>query len=114
MLLLLCNGYDPNRGRHCPLERALEDRRTDLLDLLLEWGADPHRVDLSPLFGTYDSVLFEHFRKLGVDLTAGHALAAALGYYTSNKLLYGYAKPLRKDDPKPPDRAEHHAVLSRQ
>jgi hypothetical protein len=100
VLLLLCNGYDPNRERHCSLDRALEDRRTDLLDLLLEWGADPHRADLSTLFGTYDSDLFERFRKLGVDLTAGHALAAALAHHTSNKPLYGYAKRRRKSDPK--------------
>lgn len=100
VLLLLCNGYDPNLERHCPLTRTLEDRRLDLLDLLLDWGADPHRVDLRALFGTYDSELFERFRELGVDLTARHALAAGLGYHTSNKPLFGYAKRLRKSDPK--------------
>lgn len=99
-LLLLCNGYDPNREHHCPLNRALEDRRLDLLDLLLKWGADPHQVDLRTLFCTYESDLFERFRELGVDLTAHHALAAALGYHTSNKPLYGYAKRRRKTEPK--------------
>jgi hypothetical protein len=100
VLLLLCNDYDPTRERHCPLDRALEDRPTDLLDLLLAWGADPHRANLSTLFGTFDSDLFERFRNLGVDLTAGHALAAALAHHTSNKPLYGYAKRRRKSDPK--------------
>src|SRR5688500_5829045 len=47
MLLLLANGYDPNREIYCPLDVALRGRRPDLVDLLLDWGADPLRVDLS-------------------------------------------------------------------
>lgn len=100
VLLLLCNGYDPSRERHSPLDRVLRDGRLDLLDVLLDWGADPHRVDLSELFGTYDSDLFDRFRELGVDLTEGHAMAAALGYHTSNKPLFGYAKRHRRRDPR--------------
>lgn len=100
VLLLLCNGYDPNLERYCPLDLALRERRFDLVDLLLEWGTDPHQVDLSDLFDTYNSKLFERFRDLGVDLTAGHELAAALAYYTSNKPLYGFAKRHRRTDSK--------------
>jgi hypothetical protein len=37
VLLLLCNGYDPNLERKGPLDLALRSRRWDLLDLLLEW-----------------------------------------------------------------------------
>lgn len=59
LLLLLCNGYAPNLERRSPLNRALTSRRADLLDLLLEWGADPHEVDLDDLFGTYTAELFE-------------------------------------------------------
>src|SRR5271170_3291859 len=44
VFLLLCNGYDPNLDRDSPLDLALRARRWDLLDLLLEWGADPQRV----------------------------------------------------------------------
>lgn len=100
VLLLLCNGYDPNLERYCPLDLALQERRFDLVDLLLDWGTDPHQVDLSDLFDTYNSKLFERFRGLGVDLTAGHVLAAALAYHTSNKPLYGFARRHRKSDPK--------------
>src|SRR5690606_9122747 len=50
VLLLLCNGYDPNLEWGCPLDHALKDRRWDLLDLLLEWGATPGDVDLGYLF----------------------------------------------------------------
>jgi hypothetical protein len=78
VLLLLCNGYDPNLEPDCTLDLALRARRLDLLDLLLEWDADPHEVSLEALFATYNSALFERFRALGVDLTAGHALAEAL------------------------------------
>jgi ankyrin repeat protein len=77
VLVLLCNGYDPNLEPSCPLDLALRARRWDLLDLLLDWGADPHQVDLEELFGTYNSSLFERFRTLGVDLTSGNALAHA-------------------------------------
>jgi len=64
---------------------------------LLEGGADPRRVCLSDLLETYDSKLFERFRELGVELTAGHELAEALGYHTSNKPLFGYARHHRQD-----------------
>ena len=79
----------------CPLR----NRRWDLLDLLLEWGADPKSVSVGDLFDSYNSKLFERFRELSVDLTAGHELAYALGYHTSNKPLFGYVKHHR-DDPK--------------
>ena len=97
-LLLLCNGYDSNLEYQCPLDRALSSRRWDLLDMLLEWGTDPLRVDPYAVLDTYQSGLFERFRGLGVDLTAGHALADTLAHHTRNKPLYGWAKRHR-DDP---------------
>lgn len=100
LLLLLCNGYDPNLEEYSPLNRALRSRRLDLLDLLLEWGADPHRVDLDDLFGTYTTEMFERFQDLGVDLTAGHVLAENLAHHTSNTPLFGFAKRYCGSDPK--------------
>ncbi len=100
VLLLLANGYDIGAEPACPLDRALRLRRRDLLDLLLEWGADPHRVCLETLCDTYDSELYERFHNLGVDLTTDHALAHALGYHTSNKPLFGFAKRHRETNPK--------------
>lgn len=99
-LLLLCNGYDPNLEPDCPLDLAMRARRWDLLDLLLAWGADPHRVSLEVLFDTYSSDLWKRFRALGVDLTAGHALARALADHTSNKPLFGFARRHREHDPR--------------
>jgi hypothetical protein len=98
-LLLLCNGYDPNLEPESPLDLALRARRRGLVDLLLQWGADPRRVSLSDLFDSYNSELFGRFRALGVDLTANHELAAALAYSTSNKPLFGFARRHRLDDP---------------
>jgi hypothetical protein len=100
VLLLLVNGYDPNAEDQSPLDQALRDRRWDLLDLLLEAGAHPNDVDPDALFGTYQSPLFERFRELGVDLTAGHALADALSHHTSNKPLFGFARRHRTNDPR--------------
>lgn len=110
VLLLLCNGYDPKLEPCSPIDIALEARRLDLVDLLLEWGADPHDVDLEILFGTYDSTLFERFRSLGVDLTANHELARTLAHHTSNKPLFGYAKRHRARDPR--IQAELNAALT--
>lgn len=99
-LLLLCNGYDPNLEPTSPLDLALSERRWDLLDLLLDWGADPHQADPDEVFGTYRSDLFRRFRDMGVDLTADHALAEALAYHTSNKPLFGFAKREAETDPR--------------
>jgi ankyrin repeat protein len=100
VLLLLRSGYDPNVEVDSPLDMAMEARRWDLVDLLLEWKANPHQVDLNTLFDTYDSELFERFRDLGVDLTEGHELAAALAYHTSNKPAFGFARRHRESDPR--------------
>lgn len=100
VLLLLCNGYDPNLEPRCPLDRVLRSRRWDLLDLLLEWGADPLRVDLGDLLDSYNPEVWRQFQALGIDLSAGHALAAALAYHTSNKPLFGFAKQQREQNPR--------------
>lgn len=87
VLLLVANGYDMNAEPESPLDWALRRRRLDYLDLFLDWGADPRQVDLVTLYATYDSQLYERFRRLGVDFTSGHALAYSLGHHTSNKPL---------------------------
>lgn len=100
VLLLLCNGYDLELERACPLDLALRVRRWDLVELLLEWGADPHRVCLADLFDTYRLELFDRFTHIGVDLTAGHELATALAHHPGNKPLFGFAKRHRMTNPK--------------
>jgi hypothetical protein len=91
-LLLLRNGCAPDADRSSPFDTALQARRSDLVDLLFQFGADPGRVDLEILLDTYDSALYERFLSAGVDLTQDHALAAALAYHPGNKPLFGFAK----------------------
>jgi hypothetical protein len=100
VLLLLANGYDPNQESASPLDQALRARRWDLVDLLLDGGTRPAEVDPDAVFGTYHTALFERFCELGVDYTAGHALADALSHHTSNKPLFGFARRHRLDDPR--------------
>ena len=57
-LLLLRSGYRPDLEGDSPFDAALRNRRTDLIDLLFDFGVDPHQVSLWALFGTYDRTLF--------------------------------------------------------
>lgn len=99
-LLLIANGYDWSAEAEFPLDTALRLRDRDLLDFFLDWGADPRQVNVHDLCDSYDTELYERFRNLGVDLTSDHALAHALGYHTSNKPLFGFAKRHRSEDSK--------------
>jgi len=90
--LLCSSGYDLRLESHSPLNIALRTQRHDLLDLLLEAGADPHAVDLEVLFGSYDRKLLDRFYGMGVDLSKDHELASALAFSSSNKPLYGFAR----------------------
>ena len=99
ILLLLANGYELRLEQQPSLDRALQLRRRDLLDLLLAWGANPLEVSVDVLCDTYDTELYERFRTLGLDLTKKHELACALGYHTSNKPLFGFPKRHREEEP---------------
>lgn len=104
-LLLVANGYDLAVERIGPLEAspldaALELRRRDLLEILLDWGADPRTVSLWVLCHTHESELYERFRALGLDLTEGHAMAHELADHPGNKPLFGFAKQHRRDEPR--------------
>ncbi len=99
VLVLLANDFDPNSEQYSPLDLALRARRRDLLDLLLDWSTDPKEVDVEELLGTYDTKLFERFLALGVDFTAGHALAETLAHHTSNKPAFGFARRHRLEVP---------------
>lgn len=99
LLLLLCNGYDPNMEESSPLDLALRSRRSDIVELLLTWGSDPKQVQPDAVFDTYDLSTIERFWALGSDYTDGHALACYLGEHTSNKPLWGWTKRHAPDNP---------------
>lgn len=98
--LLLSKGYQLELERYRQLDMALERRRWDLFDLLLEWGADLKSVDVYTVLSTYNTELYERFRAAGYDLTEGHEMASILGRGTSNRPLLGFAKRYRAEDPK--------------
>jgi ankyrin repeat protein len=98
--LLLRSGYRLELEQYGPLDMALEARRWDLVDLLVEWGADLRSVDVYTVLNTYNVELYERLRALGYDLTAGHEMAAILGHGTSNRPLLGFAKRHRTEDTK--------------
>src|SRR5882724_4549482 len=87
--LLLRSGYRLELERCAPLDMALQARRWDLFDLLLEWGADLKSVDVYTALNTYNVELYERFRAAGYDLTERHEIGAILGHGTRNRPLLG-------------------------
>jgi len=81
------------------LNLVLERKAWDLLELALDWGADPARADPDAVFGTYERVLMDRFWDLGNDLTRDRSLAWYLASTASNKPLFGWAKH-HKSDPR--------------
>jgi hypothetical protein len=96
--LLLSNGYQIQLESCRPLDIALEARRWDLFDLLLEGDGDLQSVSVYTVLSTYNGVLYERFRAAGYDLTKHHEMASILGHGTSNRPLFGFAKRYRAED----------------
>lgn len=99
MHLLLAGGCRPDLEPSSPLDLVLRDRRWDLLDLLLDAGADPGKVDPDAVFDTYSREVMDRFWALGADLAGDGAMAAALAHATRNRPLYGFVKN-HTDDPR--------------
>jgi hypothetical protein len=98
--LLLRSGCRLELERYRPLDLALQQRRWDLFDLLLEWGGDLKNVDAYTVLSTYNVELYERFRAAGYDLTEGHEMGSILGHGTSNRPLLGFVKRYRPEDSK--------------
>ena len=71
---------------------VLQGRRWDLVDLLLEWGADLKSADVYTVLNTYNVELYERFWAAGYDLTERHEMASILGHGTTNRPLLGFVK----------------------
>ena len=99
VLLLLCNGYrlalEANDGNSV-LDEALTIRAFDILDLLLEWGADATAVRTYNVVDTYKTDVIDRFWRAGVDYTADREFAFYLSN-TVNKPLYGWLRRNRSD-----------------
>jgi hypothetical protein len=99
VLLLLCNGYRLDleaKDWNSALDEALNIRAFDIVDLLLQWGADPTRVQICNVIDTYKTDLIDRFWRAGVDYTADAEFVLALAH-TANKPLYGWLRRNRSD-----------------
>jgi hypothetical protein len=99
VLLLLCNGYRLDveaKDWNSVLDEALNVRAFDIVDLLLQWGADPTRVLTGNVIDTYKTDLIDRFWQAGVDYTADAEFVLALAH-TVNKPLYGWLRRNRSD-----------------
>ena len=65
-------GYDG------PVEKALDMRRLDLIQLFVEHGYDPKSVRMERVFATWDPRIMEYFIEKGADVEDGNPLAWAL------------------------------------
>ena len=76
--LLIQGGAAVDEPRYSPLAHALEKRRLDLVELLVNHGADIHSVTMEEVFGTWNNDIVEFFINKGADLETGYPLAEAL------------------------------------
>lgn len=76
--VLLQGGAAIVAPRYSALMHALEKRRLDLVELLVNHGADIKSVSMVQVFDTWNNEIVEFFIKKGADLETGNPLAWAL------------------------------------
>jgi len=99
VLLLLCNGYRLDleaKDWNSVLDEALNVRAFDIVDLLLQWGADPTRVQTCNVIDTYRTDLIDRFWRAGLDYAGDAEFVLSLAH-TGNKPLYGWLRRNRTD-----------------
>ena len=75
---LLEGGAAIEEPRYSPLEHALLKRRLDLVELLVDHGADIHSVSMESVFDTWLPEIMEYFIERGADVETGQPMAGAL------------------------------------
>jgi len=76
--ILLEGGADIKEPRYNPLQHALWNKRLDLIELLVVYGADYHSVDMEEVFDTWQPDIMRWFIEHGADVETGNPLAQAL------------------------------------
>jgi ankyrin repeat protein len=76
--VLLDGGADTDEPRYSPLEHALNKRRLDLVQLLIEHGVDIHSVSMSTVFETWQPDIMKWFIEHGADVEKDNPMAYAL------------------------------------
>jgi len=75
---LLDGGADILEPRYGPLPHALAERRLDLVQLLVEHGADIHSVSMADVFESWQPHIIKWFIEQGADVETDNPLAFAL------------------------------------
>ena len=65
-------------GYDSPMDKCLQMRRFDLVQLLVEHGYDAESVSMEAVFSTWDPEIMEYFIERGADVEQGNPLASAL------------------------------------
>jgi len=65
-------------SRPFALERALANRRLDIVKLLIQYGANIKAVEMDLVFETWQPEIIDYFFEHGADVETGNPLAAAL------------------------------------
>ncbi|MEX2672835.1 MAG: ankyrin repeat domain-containing protein [Phycisphaeraceae bacterium] len=65
-------------GDDAPIYRALQAKRLDIVQLLVEHDFDPRTVDMHQVFGTWDPKIMDYFIERGAEIRAGQPFAWAL------------------------------------
>ena len=78
------------------LDEALKVRAFDILDLLLQWGAEPTTANTLSVVDTYKTDVIDRFWRAGLDYTADPEFVLSLAH-TVNKPLYGWLRRNRSD-----------------
>jgi hypothetical protein len=65
-------------GWYCPMNQALEKKRFDIVQLLIEHGYEAKSVDMANVFDTWDPDMMEYFIERGAEVEKGNPMAYAL------------------------------------
>lgn len=76
--VLLEGGADINDPRYNPLQQVLWDKRLDILELLVEHGADYMSINMNDVFEAWEPEIIKWFIERGADVETGNPLAYAL------------------------------------
>lgn len=68
---------EPASGYGSPITQALEARRLDIIELLVDYGADPCAIDMAEVFDSWDPKVFDFFISREADVVKGQPFAHA-------------------------------------
>jgi hypothetical protein len=64
-------------GYGSPIAQALQARRPDIVELLVDHGADPRAVDMTEVLDSWDPKVFDFFISRGANVVQGQPFAHA-------------------------------------